>query len=521
MPVLGTCNPNPPQAIQPDLAGHGTHTAGLIAANGGTSLDVAGTCKHCGVAMWKSAFVDCGVPFGQTEEVPQLAPNSRAWAAALALSGDIGAQVVNMSFVTTLPNGYPCEHFTEPPPMCLGLTVATHRDVAMVAASGNDRTLIHFPARDPRVIAAGGYQPDGTLWDEMPSGDEADCPLYDYGLEQRECGSNYSIYASGPRQELVTSAKSVLSTTYPQYNWSPAIRCGDQFQFSGTAWGGGTGLCTGTSMSAPQVAGLLGLIRSINPLVPFGDAPATQGTLRHVLASTASRAQAGLGWDAELGYGIPDAEAAARKMLGKVARAPVRNRAIPLFRLRSAAANGGVGDYADTSSPQSALAMMLNAKNAWVPSGPPTAAVPYYPQFPHGPDEGPAANAAPRAPVLPPRGRACSAPTTATTQRDWRALRRSSAAANAKPAHDEPFMLPPRSAGPRSRLQRSYNSHDATRLACGPQERRSRDPTYEEFRRHGGRACRLPTELPFPGMPVSRRHPFATSLLVLFLVQAS
>jgi hypothetical protein len=152
-------------------------------------------------------------------------------------------------------------------------------------------------------------------------------------------------------------------------------------------------------MSAPQVAGLLGLIRSINPLVPFGDAPTTQGTLRHVLASTASRAQAGLGWEAELGYGIPDAEAAARKMLGKVARAPVRNRAIPLFRLRSAAANGGVGDYADTTSPQSALAMMLNAKNAWVPSGPPTAAVPYYPQFPHGPDEGAAANAAPRAPV--------------------------------------------------------------------------------------------------------------------------
>lgn len=304
-----------------------------------------------------------------------------------------------MSFVTSLPNGFPCEHFTDPPPMCLALSVATGRDVAMVGASGNDKTLIHFPARDPRVIAAGGYQVDGTLWDEAPSGNEADCPLDQYGLDERECGSNYSIFPSGPRQELATSAKSVLSTTYPQYNWSPAIRCGDQFQFSGTSWGGGTGLCTGTSMSAPQVAGLLGLIRSVNPLVPFGDAPTTPGTLRHVLASTTSRAQAGLGWEAELGYGIPDAEAAARKMLGKVARAPVRNRATPLFRLRSAAANGGVGDYADTTSPQSALAMMLNAKNAWVPSGPTTAAVPGYPQFPHGPDEGPAADAAPRAPV--------------------------------------------------------------------------------------------------------------------------
>ena len=67
-----------------------------------------------------------------------------------------------------------------------------------------------------------------------------------------------------------------------------------------------------------------------------------------MLAYSTFEAQASQPWNPFIGYGRPDAAAAAQKMLGKVAGATVRNRATPLFRLYSA----GAKDYADTTSPQ-------------------------------------------------------------------------------------------------------------------------------------------------------------------------
>src|SRR5699024_1803183 len=109
----------------------------------------------------------------------------------------------------------------------------------------------------------------------------------------------------------------------------------------------------------------------------------TVGSLRHVLAGTTFQAAANQSWDPFLGYGRPDAAAAVKRMLGKVAGAVTRNRATPLFRLYSA----GAKDYADTTSPQMAVGLMINATHAWQPvaSLPP---VPNFPDFPHGVDDG-------------------------------------------------------------------------------------------------------------------------------------
>ena len=59
-----------------------------------------------------------------------------------------------------------------------------------------------------------------------------------------------------------------------------------------------------------------------------------------------------------------------------------RNRVTPLFSLYSQ----GTLDYADMTSPQYALALMINSKKAWLPD---TAAntVPGYLSFPHGASE--------------------------------------------------------------------------------------------------------------------------------------
>jgi subtilisin family serine protease len=250
--------------------------------------------------------------------------------------------------------------------MCLAITHARNRDVAMVASSGNGRTALDFPASDPRVIAAGGFQQNLAVWDLWPN-----CPA-GFGLSQ--CGSACTTNVNGAKQELVGSAQSALSTTYPGYNWSPGLACGDGFP--GPGFGNGMGWCTGTSMSAPQIAGILGVLRSVNPLVPAGDDPTVAGSLRRVLAETTFQAAANQPWEPFQGYGRPDAAAAAKRMLGKVAGSVVRNRATPLFRLYSS----GAKDYVDVTSPQMAVGRMINSTHAWQPvaSLPP---VPNYASF--------------------------------------------------------------------------------------------------------------------------------------------
>jgi hypothetical protein len=235
----------------------------------------------------------------------------------------------------------------------------------MVASSGNDRTDLDLPASDYRVIAAGGFDQNLRLWDEtLYDG----CPFP--GNPAPECGSNYTVTTPAGQQELVASARDVLSTTYNDIDWVTEIRCGD----SAGPTGSGIGWCTGTSMSAPQIAGIAGILRSVNPLVPRGT-PAPPVGIRGVLATTTMQAQAHIPWNYEFGYGIPDAAAAVRRMLGKVAGQVPKNRVTPLFRLHSVEGK----DYATTTSPQLAIALAVDARSEYTPQGD---SVPGYTAFP-------------------------------------------------------------------------------------------------------------------------------------------
>lgn len=350
--------------------GHGTHVSGLLAANGSVGT-IVGACKNCGIAFWRTYYAYCSATGNLTQQFDADSTDS-----ALGYAGDIGAQVANMSFGGDLiPEGY-CNN---PPQsgwlICTAIENARERDVALVAASGNARVDLQFSANDERVIAAGGFQSDLALWDNRP-----DLPPAQLCLE---CGSNWTIPGTQVKQELMASAKQVLSTTYAGFDWSPAFGCVDDF--------GGTGYCTGTSMSAPQISGVVAIVRSVNPLVPVGKPTfnpviGEKASLRSVLASTTWQAQNNLPWAPTMGYGRPDAAAAVRKMLGKVAGGWVRNRATPLFRMYSAQ----TVDYADTTSPQMAVALAINQKKAWqpaanaleVPNPDPSAAPGYHYTFP-------------------------------------------------------------------------------------------------------------------------------------------
>jgi subtilisin family serine protease len=340
--------------LQPDYLGHGTHTAGLLAANGASGIGVQGTCKHCGIAEFKTAFLQCYLGASPPIVLPLFNDNGADRAKAQTV--DIGAQILSMSFGKSSHAGvYDCRTAYRSFAMCLAIEYATGRDVAQVASSGNIRDELDFPASDTRVISAGGFNESDAFWDDSPN-----CPPYPFGAQ---CGSNFSKLHSGyyfTHQELLGSAKHVLSTTYPNTTWVDYAECGDGY---GTPMGDGIGWCTGTSMSAPQVAGVVGILRSINPIAPQGNPEPAVGEkpgLRTALAESASRAQHGQAWDPYYDYGIPDAAAAARIVLGTAAGATVRNRATPLFRLWQATTH----DFADVTSPQYALSLMINqAKN--------------------------------------------------------------------------------------------------------------------------------------------------------------
>jgi hypothetical protein len=338
-------------SLPPSNLGHGTHSAGLLGANEASGLGVRGTCRNCGIAEYRSVFLEC-IPGPPPLVLPKF--NFDATDRAKAEGVDSGAQVVTMSFgVDNHDHSTDCQSYHNLP-LCLTIAYAASRDAAMVASSGNVRSDLDFPASDTRVISAGGFQSDLGLWDDSPGG-HANCPPYPNGSQ---CGSNYSIPNSGyylTHQELVASAKHVLSTTYPNTVWADYAECGDGY---GTPLGDGVGWCTGTSMSAPQIAGVVGLLRSVNPLVPVSEPEppmAIAPGLRTVLAQTASQAASGQSWNPRVGYGIPNVLAAAQRLLGKVAGDGVRNRVTPLFRLYSAFTK----DFAETASPQYALSLII------------------------------------------------------------------------------------------------------------------------------------------------------------------
>jgi len=402
--------------LSPARVGHGTHVAGLLGANGASGQGVQGTCKRCGIAMYRAAFLECA-PGSPPLVLPKF--NSNAGDRGKTEAVDTGAQAISMSFGTRNNNySTDCQAYRNLP-LCLTIAYAMSRETAMIASSGNLREELNFPASDKRLISAGGFQSDSALWDDSPGG-TTNCPLYPLAAE---CGTNHSVWHSGhysTRQELLGSAKRVLSTIYPNKNYNDSIECGDGY---GTPMGDGIGWCTGTSMSAPQIAGLVGLLRAVNQLVPTSEPEPIAGTapgLRTVLAQTATQAQVGQPWSPFVGYGIPDAAAAARKMLGKVAGVTVRNRATPLFRLYSAFAK----DFAETTSPQYALSLMTTQAHNYVQPIAGLGAQPIVPgyAFPYDPNDPDVTDDPYESAHAPPRAEVYVLTTDVRPRSEWPAL---------------------------------------------------------------------------------------------------
>jgi subtilisin family serine protease len=300
--------------------GHGTHVAGIISAtpqygqfdNHQSNSGVAGICWTCSFAMLK---------MGRSVD---------AIVAAIAYGIDHGLQSINMSWrVEDTASTEVIASYLDV------LSVARARDVVMVAASGNRaRPTIDFPARVPGVIAVGGLQVGSKFWNTGYGIYGNVCPPP--GVPGDECGSNY-----GPEQAVVAPAKDVVSTVYPNFDHNFFVYRGDSFGPDGGALDG-YGDCTGTSMSAPHVTGIVGLLRSVNPLLD-------RDQIRTLLTTNTTPC---IGADSDkCGAGIPDAGKAVTAAMGGPRAV---NRLTPLFSFYSAAAT----DHFYTTVPQMALAAL-------------------------------------------------------------------------------------------------------------------------------------------------------------------
>jgi serine protease len=361
VPTVGGAPANcvgPPYIAQ--IAGHGTHVAGLIGGSALQTSDQSGGGCVCQEVQFNP------VVFGVKPVAQGSGVNT-----SLSLASRLGAQVYNASFGLPNVEAAFCDPKGTNAPnniSCVALVRAERLQTLLVSATGNNRTRLQFNSNDARVTAVGGTSISGvSLWDESPAGTPGcnagqpcyhGCPSYIPNIafdNQVECGANWIPDGVLGFVEISTPAKSIRSLFYHGKTWNSVIACGDGFP-AGSSASDGIGLCTGTSMTAPQASALFGLLRSINPLVPVGDPDDSSIALgsshygvRNVVAATASRANNRID---ELGYGLPNAAAAAELMLGIVRAEPRTNRAIPLFRLYSA----GAQDYATTAIPQVASA---------------------------------------------------------------------------------------------------------------------------------------------------------------------
>ncbi len=119
-----------------DKNGHGTHVAGIIAADGGADgLGIYGVAPEANILAYKVC-----------------SNNGTCWAddiaVALRVAADNGANVVNMSLGSDLPSQLIID----------ATNYAVSKKVLVVAAAGNDgpyQGSIDYPSADPNVIAVG------------------------------------------------------------------------------------------------------------------------------------------------------------------------------------------------------------------------------------------------------------------------------------------------------------------------------------------------------------------------------
>lgn len=224
-----------------DDNGHGTHCAGIAAAETNNGIGVAGICPNCRIMSVKS-FNSWGMGWS-------------SWSvAAIQYAIDSGADIVS--------NSWGGSAFTQSLQDVINDAYA--QGIHIIAAVGNDNTSTPFyPAAMGNVIAVSAT----TRFD-----------------------AKYFLSNFGSHIDVSAPGVDVLSTFPPGFDLGSG--CGDSY--FGTP-DDGYGICSGTSMAAPHVAGMLGLMKTHYP-----SASISELELR-LYAATVDLGDPG--WDQYFGWG--------------------------------------------------------------------------------------------------------------------------------------------------------------------------------------------------------------------------
>jgi thermitase len=223
----------PPQ----DDNGHGTHASGIAAAATDNRDGIAGTCPRCKLMPIKALDAEgAGTAFDV--------------ALGLVWAVDHGAQVVNMSL------GGP----QSDPTLERAVRYALNRNVPVVVAAGNESTSeLRYPAAINGVISVGAVDNNREL----------------AGF------SNFGSWVT-----VVAPGVQILST----------MPLNSVFMTNNEGYKTGYDFMDGTSMAAPIVAGLVGLMRSRHPQL-------TPAQIKNRLEGTAIDLGAP-GFDEQFGHGM-------------------------------------------------------------------------------------------------------------------------------------------------------------------------------------------------------------------------
>jgi PKD repeat protein len=232
-------------SIPNDTYGHGTHVAGIALAETNNSTGTAGVGFSPNIKVMPLRVCDeNGCP-------------SDAVANAIYYAADHGANVINMSLGGRWPSS--AEQ--------VAIDYAWGKGLVIAASSGNDgSTSVSYPAAFPNCIAVGS-----TNWHDTLAG---------YSNE----GTALDVVAPGGEMSALHDPEGIYSTM-PTYSVYLYTRYGYSLNYD---------QLQGTSMAAPQVSGLAGLL--------FAMGVTSNVEVRQIIESTVDDLGAA-GWDSSYGWG--------------------------------------------------------------------------------------------------------------------------------------------------------------------------------------------------------------------------
>ncbi len=300
---------------------HATHVAGIISAqanngnlaNPAHNSGVAGGCWDCSLTPFPT-INNTEIYPGTTTGVISL--RISAYAQAIQKATESGMQIINWSgqLQSAQPNEnnlFSCPDFYNY--VCDALAYAKERDVLIVEAVGNERFRVNELRSPVRYAAQFSILPVGGTEIANPvPGTLGSAWIYQEaipGSGNLGIGTNFATVDG-----VVGPAKSIVSTITANSNFipNPGFKCGDSIGLtpadptdqSGArylgGYGDGIGSCTGTSMAAPHVSALAGLVRSVNPRMEYLQ-------VMNIIRQSGNLAASPPPLSAELGYGLPNA----------------------------------------------------------------------------------------------------------------------------------------------------------------------------------------------------------------------